>query len=339
MNEGTVYFPRESTVYACTEFWELLFFFVGKQSVSISFVTMGRVEPFLLLFIGWVIREFKKISPETIITYYAYGGQSYAGNMAFFDSIDLNSGKKVGDSEGSRSHIPISFLNFQEVDERAGYGDGQDIIENESFRLAGMLAQSKTSNLYKTLAYSLTEVLRNVYEHAGVDGVWYSAQYWKSYNKVEIAVLDEGKGIRLALNDNPYVKAKTDKEAIERAMLPGVSGKFFKGKKVHRDEKWQNSGFGLYMTSRLCRNGGEFYLCSGDHLCGLNIENAKTSHSLPLRFSGTAIKMVINTEQLIDLNLLQATFRDEGFKIAKELENIGDLSAPAASQYITRDFR
>ncbi len=339
MNNNVVYFPRESSVHACTDFWERLFSFSGKVEVVISFETMGRVEPFLLLFVGWIIRDFKNASPSTKVNYYAYGSASYAGNMGFFHSIGLSSGKQVGELKGSHTYIPISYLNFEDVDERAGYDDGQDIIEKDSYRLAEVLARSDNSNLYKTLAYSLTEILRNVYEHAGAAGVWYSGQYWPYYGKVEIAVLDEGKGIRLALNDNPYVKAKTDKEAIERAMLPGVSGKFFKGKKVHQDEKWRNSGFGLYMTSRLCRNGGEFYLCSGDHLCGLNVEEAKRSYVLPLRFSGTAIKMVINTEQLFDLNVMQEAFRIEGYKIAKELENIGDLSAPAASQYITRDFR
>lgn len=80
--------------------------------------------------------------------------------------------------------------------------------------------------------------------------------------------MDEGVGIKQALSFNPNLKIKNDKDALLLSIEPGIAGKAFKYKGKMRkqvDIIWQNSGYGLFVTSEICQHGGDFLIYSGNN--------------------------------------------------------------------------
>lgn len=86
------------------------------------------------------------------------------------------------------------------------------------------LAQRVEGDLHDTLAFCIREILRNAVEHSHTEKVRFAAQYWPTLDRVEFAVLDHSRGIRAALGPNPHVNPKNDREALNLALMPGVSG-------------------------------------------------------------------------------------------------------------------
>jgi hypothetical protein len=109
------------------------------------------------------------------------------------------------------------------------------------------------------LAYCFTEIIRNVFEHADVDGCIIMGQKYASH-VVEIAVLDVGRGIYASLREG-YPNLERAR-ALMRAVEPGIS----LTRSVARKGSDLNAGFGLYVLSELGRRHGEFKLWSGDYL-------------------------------------------------------------------------
>ena len=72
--------------------------------------------------------------------------------------------------------------------------------------------------------------------------------------------MDDGKGILSTLKMK-YPELSSERDAIRAAMRPGVSGADFMG-----DNKYNNSGFGLYVLSEFARRYGSITIASGDDL-------------------------------------------------------------------------
>ena len=81
-------------------------------------------------------------------------------------------------------------------------------------------------------------------------------------DEVEIAILDEGIGIRASLEKRFSVPSAG--EALRMAVSPGVS--CVRG--ANSDPDVENAGFGLFVLSKLGRDTGEFRLTTrGASLC------------------------------------------------------------------------
>ena len=152
-------------------------------------------------------------------------------------------------------------------------------------------------------------------------------------SRVEVGVTDCGRGIREGLSDNGRYEYETDREAIQIAMLPGVSGNIAAGR--GGDDPWQNSGYGLYMTSRICRHAGSFSIYSGE--AGIKLGRT-TKMDIPSALKGTAIQMVIDTRLIGDLSDSLARFRQEGSAAAKQMSGTIQVAASTASQMLSRNF-
>jgi hypothetical protein len=193
---------------------------------------------------------------------------------------------------------------------------------------------SHKTELFNALSYSLREMIRNVFEHSECDRVLYCAQYWPMASKVEVSMLDRGIGIRQSLGTNPNYRYRTDKQALEMSLLPSVSGK------THlptTSDTWGNSGYGLYMTSRLCRHGGNFVIASGDAAIGLSQTLSKKNYNTSLR--GTAIRMNIDTLQIGSVEARLDQFRREAPEIAKQHLGRIPRNPSYMSLLLRKDFR
>lgn len=310
------------------------------ERVLIDFSKMGRIEPFTMVYVAKQIRDFNRANPETTVSCNGFHNKEYAANMAFFRAFGLRHGREPNCIDGNERFVPYTILRTQTiVDEaRKDWEVEQEIIERRAEHLAKILAQEETGNLVDALTFSVREIMRNVFEHSESKSIEYCAQFWPSYSKVEIAIADNGIGLKASLISNPFIQVDSDSDAIQQALMPAISSKNFEGVRVDRNNPWHNSGFGLYMSSRICRLGGSFLICSGDHGISLN-EYGKTHIELGHRLKGTAVRMVLNTNKLMELSGMLAKFRSEGYEIAREMKGIGMYDASAASQMLSRDFR
>lgn len=125
-------------------------------------------------------------------------------------------------------------------------------------------------------------MLRNSVEHSTKNCVWICTQYWPSISLTEIAILDNGIGIRKSLTTNIHYKKEIndDETALKMSLLPSITESFG----IKQDNSiWSNSGFGLYIASHLCQKlNGPFLIASGNkalYLCdgkeGLLIQTIK----------------------------------------------------------------
>ena len=128
----------------------------------------------------------------------------------------------------------------------------------------------------------------------------------------------------------------SDEDALKLSLLPGVSGKAFNGKRRLNNDVWANSGFGLYMTSRICGNGGSFFIISGD--CGILLNNRKRYY-IRTNFQGTALRLRLNTNNIDTLSQILSKYRTEGYEIANQLGKMSVVSASTASQMLAKDFK
>lgn len=163
-------------------------------------------------------------------------------------------------------------------------------------------------------------------------------QYWTERREIELAVIDQGIGLRRALVENPrFAGLNSDRNAIRLALLPSTSGKkIYDPSKAEReydeDGEWGNSGFGLYITSQIARRAGRFLIASGDSRLELSGNAQKPGgFSLP----GTLVSMKFNVDRLGRLEPSLKLISDRGEAIAKRFLTAGaDVLASAASRLI-----
>lgn len=335
----TLYYPNSCAIDDVLAFCADLDGSNNVDELTVDFSHMGRVEPFAMLFVARRLRTFEVENRRIKVSYTNYEPHSYVGHMGFFKSFGLNFGKNPGEANGNNTYLPLTILRTQSIRDEANkeWKSEQDIIERKAAELASILSQEKDGNLVDVFTYSLREIVRNVVEHSESKQLAYCAQYWPAYHKVEIAILDAGIGLRESISKNPFVEVRNDSDAIQQVLMPAISSKNYKGAVIDTNDPWHNSGFGLYMTNRLCRNGGEFFICSGKHGILLNDEG-KRHLDLGLDYSGTVVKMVLDTSKLDDLKIMLSRFQKDGFEIAAKLKDLGVYNASAASQMLSRDF-
>jgi anti-sigma regulatory factor (Ser/Thr protein kinase) len=337
---ATVTFPsgcdKQEIFRFCTEVDE----HAGVDELLIDFSSMGRIEPFSMAYVAKHIRDFNRKNKGTTVRCHGHQNKAYAANMAFFRAFGLKHGREPNCKEGNESFVPFAILRIQTIVDEASkeWKEAQDIIERRSEHLAKILSREKDGNLVDALTFSIREIMRNVLEHSQSRSIEYCAQFWPTYDKVEIAIVDNGIGLRQSLSANPFIQVQSDSDAIQQALMPAISSKNFKGVRIDRNNPWHNSGFGLYMISRICRLGGSFLICSGDHGIALD-EHGKQHIDLGHKINGTAVRMVLNTRKLTDLSQMLAKFKADGYEIAKEIKGVGMYTASAASQMLSRDFK
>lgn len=308
-------------------------------------VDMGverHFPPFSMLFLVAKFREIKEARSDLTVEFKNLERHPYPAHMGFFSAIRLEFGNEVGEARGSARYLPIRALSREELRGRNKYAELGDLVQDHADVIAEMISRDAAhkTDLYNALSYSLREIIRNVFEHSGCDRVLYCAQYWPMAGKVEVSILDRGIGIRQSLGGNPNYRYPNDKLALEMSLLPSVSGK------THlpaTSDTWGNSGYGLYMTSRLCRHGGNFVIASGnaairlsksfDHSNSLRKSNFRTS------LVGTAVRMNIDTGELGNVEARLTQFRNEAPLIAKRVLGRAPRNPSYMSLLLRRDFR
>ncbi len=308
----------------------------GPDGYIFNFKNMGFIEPFAMIYFSHELKRFRQLFPRYGFTAVNHEKKNYAAHMGLFDCIGISFGKEMGEAKGSKTYIPITQLDVQATRKKAKlsgleYGE---IIEKEAESLAKMLVGTKEEDLNSAVSYSIREIMRNVIEHSQSKVLDYYAQYWPTKDLVEIAILDTGVGIFKTLKRNPHLSINNEREAIQQALLPSVSGKAFKDSPFKQGENWANSGYGLYLTSRFCREGGEFLIISNSQ--ALKIDGKK--ESFETTYHGTAIRLRIKPSSIHKPATMLKLFNKEGYELAKEIQGSHAIAPSRASSIITENM-
>lgn len=291
--------------------------------------------PFSMVLLAMHLRRFREEHPLSECSVKNFENHGYAAHMGFFKAFGLDHGNAPGEAPGSSTYVPIQSVSRSTLTQQASerHQELGATIEEKAAGLSSILTQTTSGVLHDTLTYSIREILRNVFEHSGAQEVFVCAQHWPTRHEVEVGIVDAGKGVRAGLGENPDFDFETDRESLHAALMPGVSGNIFAGK---GSDPWMNTGYGLYMTNRICRAGGSFFICSGR--AGLWLEG-RHKVDVPSDIVGTAVRLVLDTSQLSDLKGRLAGFHADGIRAAKEIDGANTSYASAASQMLAADFQ
>ncbi len=287
-----------------------------EHEIDVS--NLQHIEPFSLLLLGSAIRSVKhRVSGIDMNVQ----GHQFAAHLGFWQSIGI-SVSTAGRS--TQKTIPISTLEYHKLYRQSG---GRDPIRSQAVQLAAIncatVLSSGEERLQTDLAYCFREAFRNVFEHSGANEVWYCGTTRPTKDTIQLAWLDEGKGIREALAECPSYRVAKDEEALSLAIRPGVSGKADKPRseemrqKLREDfpesnpEEWDNSGYGLAMISNIAREAGQFAIVSGNACLAFVGGNAEVRSTA--KHAGTAIRLTLHISRLpgaIDRALSRASQED-----------------------------
>lgn len=337
MHIETILVPKDYTLKPALAFAAAIRQTPPADEYIVDFQTPHYLRPFGMLYISHILRTFQTAHPEAKFTPINYEGIYYAMHMGFFQACGFAIGKAPGEASGNEQYLPITFLQIADLEIEAGRQTTEigEVIETRSREMATVLTHQPTGMLVDMLTYALREMIRNVAEHSQSPFLAYCAQYWPSKKQAEIGILDIGIGIRASLSRNPHLSLASDQDALNLALLPGISGKTFKGVVRNAYDPWQNSGYGLYAVSRLCGLGGKFLIGSGDTALSLKPEE-KEYH--PTQHQGVFLRLNFCSKDIKTLSTVLAKIIREGDALAKELNGMNHIEASAASRMLSSEF-
>lgn len=292
------------------------FDFNNDSKCILKFDNNISCTPFGMLLIGDSIRSFRNNYNQNdffIRLNKEAESINYAGHMGFFKFIseDIPFGKNPGDAIGNNNYIPITKVDFCNYRKNPyfKYSEPLTYIEYEAGNLANVLAQ-KNMELEKLFKYLIREMIRNSQEHGQTDCAWICGQNWKSKNKAEIAILDNGIGYKNSLIKK-YKNIENDEMAIRYALKPGVTESYI-SKFSLEDE---NSGFGLYVASEVCDMlNGSFSILSGEAFLKKKGGSIVTYGTY---MNGSIIKLSVDTSIKFNYHELLKKIVDKGEKLLK----------------------
>lgn len=326
--------PKNLPIDECISFSNNLFNSPDEDIYEFDFARMNWYPPFSLLYLACQINRFKALHTNSNIIVINHERHYYAAHMAFFKAFGVDWGNSTLNNAGNDNHLPITDIETREIIEKtmSSHYEAGDIIERKSEDLAKILVRQDEGDLFKTLSYSIREMIRNCYEHSHTDRIQICAQYWPGQHRVEIGICDTGVGIRSGLEKNPKLKISSDKDALDLSVLPGISGTVYneKGRSL---SPWANSGYGLFMTSNICAQGGSFFLASGT--CALKKKEDKTTY-YEQNFQGTAIRLILDTSKITPISERLSDLAKQGRKIAREIDG-SDPFGPSIVSRVVKD--
>ena len=307
----------------------------GATRYRVDFAPMGRVTPSGMLILAAELKRFRETLPGMPFLAVNVSDHTYAAHMGLFKAFGVDWGNEPGEAPGGPTYLPLTIVARSALaDEAKARREGIiDTVEWNAKRLARLLLQRDAGQQVDLLGFALREVLRNVIEHSKSDRFAYAGQYWPKSGDVEVAIVDQGIGIRASLSRNPHLKIESDADAIRMALLPGVSGSVFQGRPPDPNDDWANSGYGLYMLSGLCRDTGSFLIGSGHAALLMDTHRHRPVRSY---FGGTVLSLRIALKEAAFADKLMQKLREEGEKHAREIK--GAIITPsAASQFLRRN--
>jgi hypothetical protein len=179
--------------------------------------------------------------------------------------------------------------------------------------------------------------MRNVVEHSQAEGFGVCGQAWPKLHRAEISIVDAGVGIRKSLAQNSALNIQSDQDAIDFAIKPGISRvKSIGGAQANQYDVWKNTGYGLYMTKRICGEGGKFTLASSAACIEIDGER---SNNHDLKFEGTVLRLAIEQNAIENFNERRIQYSNEGSEEARLLQQFDAITnAGSSTMSVSNNF-
>lgn len=277
---------------------------IDGETYFVDFKNIHTCDPFPMLIVSNEIRHKR----EELKKYKFFGRNcinTYATHMKFYRACGLRLGNEVEFTKGNSNYSSITKFSVNQLREegREKLDVIQEVIDKKAKNMAEIVAQGNIG-FQNWLAFVIRELIRNIPEHSKSDTIWYCAQYWPSYDLVELAIMDEGIGIKESLceNVNHAQMIHTDLDAIKLSLEPGISGTIFGNDMSAIHNEWENSGYGLYMVSEMCAElDASFIIASGKNAVRVYKENGRVVYkNMETNIHGTAIQIRIKPSVTVD---------------------------------------
>lgn len=227
-------------------------------------------------------------------------GCSYAEKMGFFSALGLEGHEKIGSYSMSDTHIPINIFTEKECCLKGHSEEFYSGLDYYCNRYADVLCLDDENNINEKLktflVYSLKEMVRNTFEHTSLNWVYLAAQRHPAEGSIELVISDVGEGIKKTLSVNSNLPNLNDVEAIRYALKPGISmvsaSELYK--KRNRTNPTGNSGYGLYVTSKLFSKIGKMIVLSGNAKYATSNGIAKIGYC----YHGTAVVLQASIDKV-----------------------------------------
>lgn len=239
----------------------------------------------------------------------------YLDRMGLYELTETSSPFVYHKKEEAGRFVPIKVIKT---------ADDQSRFITDMIPLLHLSEENAT-----VVKYVIGELVRNVLEHAyAKDGAIVAAQYYKKTNRVSIAICDTGIGIWKSMHT--HWQPKTDIEAIQLALTPGITG-------TTRREGGtsDNAGAGLFFIksiAKITRNYFVIYSGSAEYTLLKHKKRIKGMPRLyadPIRdphnstndapsFQGTLVAVDISLEETPQFNDLLVSIGDVFDKAIRE---------------------
>jgi len=228
---------------------------------------------------------------------------AYAGRMRLFQLLGVDFDPGLMEREEAGRFVPLTQVT------RSAEVSG--VIAD----ISALLHLHQDPETLSAVQYCVSELLRNVLEHAGSpEGAFVCAHRYteRGPHRVTIAVADCGRGIAAHLGRVHAEAARNDSAALSLAMKPGVTGA---PPGVYGTP--DNAGAGLFITRSIAKgSGGYFFLLSGR--AGYRLRRGLTDDAMTELFldplaeprhdlyefehgwQGTVVSVEIRTEKIAD---------------------------------------
>lgn len=236
---------------------------------------------------------------------------TYLQRIDFFSSCGLSLKESFNRQSPNNRFVPFKLIDnvSGSLADDLGTEIADCITPNESSKDFEFTDQAPEDGYYEAVAYSVTELVKNVQQHSKGCG-YIVAQYYPSSGLTKIAIIDNGIGIARSFkeaNSPHYSKISNDLDALKLAVSPEVSSK------THFSDPYskghENAGVGLTLLSKLALSScGSFTLLSGKAMLndenGLNFERG---------FDGTFACFSFSREKLEHFQALLESVKTEMF--------------------------
>ena len=164
----------------------------------------------------------------------------YVERMGLFKLLEIESDISITEHESAGRFIPLTQINNSK--------------ELTAFITDIVPLLHLAPNQAEPIKYIVSELVRNVLEHSDSQfGAVVAAQFYKKSNTIRIGIADTGVGIKKTINKSH--SARTDLEAIQLALTPGITG-------TTRKEGGTefNAGAGLFFIKSIAKVNREFFM-------------------------------------------------------------------------------
>lgn len=276
----------------------------------VRFFGVGPMTLFLGVILGWV-KEGRSVQfSASSKTSKAF---QYLQRMDFFKCCGMEFQETFERREPANKFVP--FLPIDRTVPKLADSISKSIADclvgceaPEKFEFTD---QPPEDGLYESLAYSVTELVKNVEQHSKGFG-YVIAQNYPHKNRVQICIVDTGIGIWESFKEanSPHMgKIQSDVEAIRLSLQFEVSSK------NHQIEPYsvglhQNAGVGLTLLSEIAlRTGGRCDIVSKRG--AVSASSTISTKSFNVGLSGTFLSLCFSRKELDKFGALLETVKSE----------------------------